>query len=162
MSDSFKSLAEALIIAMKNEIRVIELYTHCLKRDLSEQSRESIKAVTRDEERHMKMLSEVFEKKIGKKIDGAKLKDHSLKAIKNLTLEPYSIHIIDVAMGYEHREKDHFIKAQKVYGSDADINALFVQLIADEEAHINVLEKERKAVLGLPFEEFELDFYVRE
>ncbi|RMF97779.1 MAG: hypothetical protein D6734_01380 [Candidatus Schekmanbacteria bacterium] len=162
MGDDEKKLAQALIIAMKNEIRVIELYSQCLKRDITSDSRSNIEVVVKDEERHMKMLKEFFEKKLQKKLDVSKLKDDSLSSIKNMVIEPYSAHLIDVAMGYEHREKNHFEKTLASFGSDPELKELFDKLIEDEVSHIEVLEKERKAIMGQAFDDFELDLYVRE
>ena len=162
MGDDEKRLAQALIVAMKNEIRVIELYSQCLKRDITKESRANVEVVVKDEERHMKMLKEFFEKKLGKKLDIAKLKDDSLSSIKNMAIEPFSVHLIDVAMGYEHRERNHFEKTLAAFGGDPALKELFDELISDEVAHIDILEKERKAVMGQAFDDFELDLYVRE
>lgn len=162
MGDDEKRLAQALIIAMKNEIRVIELYSQCLKRDITKESRANVEIVVKDEERHMKMLKEFFEKKLQKKLDVAKLKDDSLSSIKNMSIEPFSVHLVDVAIGYEHREKNHFEKTLSAFGNDPDLKELFDVLISDEVAHIEILEKERKAFMGQAFDDFELDLYVRE
>ena len=162
MSDDEKRLAQALIIGMKNEIRVIELYSQCLRCDITKESRANVEVVVKDEERHMEMLKEFFEKKLGKKLDVTKLKDDSLSSIKNMSVEPFSVHLIDVAMGYEHREKNHFEKTLVAFGSDPELKELFDKLIEDEVSHIDILEKERKAYMGQVFDDFDLDLYVRE
>ena len=64
--DYNRKLAECLLVGMKNEIRVIELYTKSVDCEISEESRSNIKNVTADEKRHLDMLNSVFEKKVGR------------------------------------------------------------------------------------------------
>ncbi|RMF97778.1 MAG: hypothetical protein D6734_01375 [Candidatus Schekmanbacteria bacterium] len=157
-----EKLAKTLIVGMKNEIRVIELYSQSVKLEISDESRSNIKDITADERKHLDMLNSIFEKKLGKHIDRDKLNDDSLKAISKLSNDSSPLHILDLAKGYEERELVHYKNAFEEYGDDKELSGLFSHLVKDEEAHLEVLEKERKALLGHPFDEFELDLYVRE
>jgi len=161
MGKGEKKIAEALIIAMKNELRVIELYTNCVKRDFEEDTKRNLRNLIRDEERHMHLLKEAFEKTLGKKLDTSKLKDASLKDIELIKDDPSSLHIIDIAIGYEKTEKSHFEKSESEL-EEKELKELFRSLAGEEQGHLDILEKERKAAMALPFDEYELDLYVRE
>ena len=156
-----KKIVEALIIAMKNELRVIELYSNCAKRDLNEDSKKNVKVLIKDEENHMRLLKEAFEKILNRKLDTSKLKDASLKTVKVIKDDPSYLHIVDIAIGYEKTEKAHFEKSEAALDIK-ELKDLFKFLIIEEQKHLDILEKERKVAGGHPFEEFELDFYVRE
>ena len=156
-----KKITEALIIAMKNELRVIELYSNCAKRELAEDSKKNLKVLIKDEERHMHLLKEAFEKTLDKKLDTSKLKNVSLKTVKVIKDDPSYLHIVDIAIGYEKTEKEHFEKSEAALNIK-ELKDLFKSLIIDEQNHLDILEKERKSILGQPFDEYELDLYVRE
>jgi len=161
MAQSKEKISKALIIGIKNEIRVIELYSQYVKRDASSESKKEVKNLIKDEERHAKLLKEAFEKTLDKKLNTSKIKDDSLKAVEIVKNDPSYLHIIDIAIGYEKREKAHFEKSEKEI-SDKELKELFNTLAKEEQGHIEVLEHERKAALGLPYDEYELDLYVRE
>lgn len=156
-----KKITEALIIAMKNELRVIELYSNCARRKLDEDSIKNLKVLIKDEERHMRLLKEAFEKTLSKKLDTSKLKDVSLKAVEVIKDDPSYLHIVDIAIGYEKTEKAHFEKSETAIDIK-ELKDLLKSLIIDEQNHLDILEKERKSILRQPFDEFELDLYVRE
>ena len=160
--DYNRKLAESLLVAMKNEIRVIELYTKSVDCQISEESRTKIKNVTADEKRHLDMLNSMFGKKIGRRIDREKLSSDSLKSISKLSEDSSPLHLLDLANGYEEREYEHYKKAIEEFKDDNDLKKMFLHLVKDEEAHLEILVKERKAILGQPFDDFELDLYVRE
>ncbi len=157
-----KKLEESLLIGMKNEICVIELYKKSVKCEISEESRANIKTVTADEIRHLEMLQSMFEKKTGKHIDRDKLSSDSLKSIQKVAGDSSPLHLLDLAKGYEERECDHYKNALEEFKDDGDLKNLFSHLVKDEEAHLEILVKERKALLKQPFDDFELDLYVRE
>ena len=161
MGKDEKKIAEALIIAMKNEMRVIELYTNCEERDFGPDSKKKIRNLVKDEERHLKLLKDAFEKSLNKKLDSSKLKDASLKEIETIKGDPSSLHIIDIAIGYEKTEKAHFEKSEGIL-QDKELKDLFKAFIKDEQGHIDILEKERQAAVGAPFDEYEIELYVRE
>lgn len=156
------NLAESLVSALSNEIRVIEIYSRCLKHEISEDMRDVISAVIKAKERHMKMLSDFFEQKFSRKLDDSKIKDLSLENIKNLSFGPYTLHLLDVALGYQGRGKDYLEQSIVDFPEYDDVKALFSKLIREEEQYIEVIEKEMKAEHGKPFDDFELDSFVRE
>lgn len=160
--DYNRKLAESLLIGLKNEIRIIELYTKSADCEISEEIRTEIKNITADEKRHLDMLSSMFEKKVGRHIDRKKLSDDSLKTISKLSEDSSPLHLLDLANGYEEREYEHYKKSLEEFKDDNDLKNMFLHLVKDEEAHLEILAKERKALLGQPFDEFELDLYVRE
>lgn len=162
MDDKKQMLAKSLIAHMTNEMLIIELYTRSLKLQLKKNIRESIESATKDEKQHLEMLSDMFQKRIGKEVDDSKLKDIVFKTFKNISSEPSPLHILDIALGYEHREKNYLEQSRQNFAEDKELNKLFTHIIEDEEEHVMILEKERKATLGLPFDDFELDFCLRE
>ncbi|RMF94474.1 MAG: hypothetical protein D6734_07640 [Candidatus Schekmanbacteria bacterium] len=155
-------LAESLITALANEIRVIELYSKCLKHEISDDMKDVISAIINAKKRHMKMLSDFFEKKFNKKLDDSKIKELSLENIKSLAFEQYTLHLLDVALGYQTRGKDHLERSAQNFSDYKDVQALFTKLIEEEEEYIAMIEKEIKAEQGKPFNDFELDLFVRE
>ncbi len=156
------SIAESLVSALSNEIRVIELYSKCLRHEISDDMRDVISAVINAKKRHMRMLSDFFEKKFSRKLDDAKIKELSLENVRSLSFEQYTLHLLDVALGYQSRGKDHLERSIDDFSDYDDVKALFSKLIDEEEEHIALIEKEIKAERGKPFNDFELDSFVRE
>ena len=97
-----------------------------------------------------------------KKIINQKLKNDSLKSINKLSEDLSPLHLFDLAKGDEERGYEHYKKALEEFKDDNELKNMFLHLVKDEEAHLEILIKERKALLGQPFDEFELDLYVRE
>lgn len=151
MTDTKKTVAEVLRVAIKGEEDGYFFYNQLLEKAVNKDAKLKLQGLRDDEARHKKTLLEMFEKYVGGQV--GKLPDKGLTPLAevfrkgNLAERKTEMEFIALAIEAELAATEYYEK-QKELVDDPFFRNIFDQLAGEEHRHYELLMAEKEALSG--------------
>lgn len=150
MKQTTEELARVLKLGIKTEIDGQIFYSGLAQQVVYLDARKKLERLAADEAIHEKRLRALYSAHIGG--DATDLPEHGLAVLKQAfgdkpLAEADKFKLLDMAIDAELRTA-RFYRAEEEKSVNAEIRAVFAELVVEEDGHYNLLMAERESLRG--------------
>ncbi len=159
---SLKDIIKLMKEAIHAEIDSQGFYNEAAKCTKRKETKGTFKRLEKDEIRHEKILTERYKSLTKDPLPKMEPRAKIIKMAKNMVKsETNLIEALKIAINTERKAYNHYMKmADK--SADKLLEEVLELLAQDERGHEQILVAEYRAYTHQPFDDFDLDLYVRE